>query len=88
MIPDSEITLMLPGGSPGLDYCRSMVRLARLAGMIYEKLYSVQAVASLQKHVPLPVQRLSQEVDAVFAKSQKDLVGVSMLFQDSTPSHT
>ncbi|CAG8937911.1 unnamed protein product [Penicillium salamii] len=69
-IPDGEITVMMPGGSPGLDYARSMVKLARLAGQVYEKLYGAQALAAFDAQGRLPVQELSQELNAISLQSQ------------------
>ncbi|OAL20934.1 hypothetical protein AYO20_11461 [Fonsecaea nubica] len=72
-IADGEITVMLPGGSPGFDYARSMVKLAQLSGKIYEKLYGVQARAAYRAQGTLPVRELSQELDEISQRSQKAL---------------
>ncbi|EMT61118.1 Putative transcriptional regulatory protein C11D3.07c [Fusarium odoratissimum] len=69
-IPDFEITVPFPGGSPAMDYCRNMVKLATLAGKIYEKLYSAQALISLNKDGAFRVMTLSQELDAIHEQSQ------------------
>lgn len=90
-IPDGEITVMLPGGSPGLDYSRSMVKFARLAGSVYEKLYGAQALANLKAHGRLPVPELSQELDTISDKSQKAIVSdlcILSLHVQPIPSRT
>ncbi|SPJ72628.1 uncharacterized protein FTOL_02357 [Fusarium torulosum] len=69
-IPDFEITVPFPGGSPAMDYCRNMVKLATLSGKVYEKLYSAQALVSLNEDGAFRVMTLSQELDAIHEQSQ------------------
>ncbi|KAJ5114352.1 hypothetical protein NUU61_000111 [Penicillium alfredii] len=67
-IPDCDITVPLPGSSQGsyslaLDYCGHQVKLARLAGQVYKKIYSAKALL-----LPVDVRRrrvieLSQELN-------------------------
>lgn len=73
-IPDFEITAPLPGGSPAMEYCASAVKMAALAGKIYEKLYSAQALISLSENGALQVAELSGELDAIREQSQIALV--------------
>ncbi|KAI9150764.1 putative transcriptional regulatory protein [Paramyrothecium foliicola] len=72
-IPDFEITVPLPGGSPAMDYFGCCVKLATLAGKVYEKLYSAQALLSLDTDGAQRVQDLSQELDIMHEQSQNAL---------------
>ncbi|VUC26615.1 unnamed protein product [Clonostachys rosea] len=72
-IPEGDISLPMPGGNPGLDYARSMIKLARLTGKIYEKLYGPYAMAILREKGVLPVKELSKELDVLSTESQEAL---------------
>ncbi|KAF2218995.1 hypothetical protein BDZ85DRAFT_269360 [Elsinoe ampelina] len=73
IIPDGEITVTLPGGSPGMEYARTVIQLAGVAGKIYKQLYGPEAQEALQQQQQLPVQELSQELQDVSARSQEAL---------------
>jgi hypothetical protein len=57
-----------------MDYCRNMVKFATLAGKVYEKLYSAQALISLHEDGAFRVMTLSQELDAIHEQSQNAIV--------------
>ncbi|CAI6019922.1 unnamed protein product [Clonostachys chloroleuca] len=69
-IPEGDISLPMPGGQAGLNYARSMIKLAKLTGKIYESLYGPSAMAILRDDGVLPVKELSQELDRLSAESQ------------------
>lgn len=73
-IPDFEITIPFPGGSPAMDYCGNMVKLGTLAGKVYEKLYSAQALLSLNEDGAFRVMALSQELDTIHEQCQITIV--------------
>lgn len=73
-IPDGEITVMLPGGSPGLVYSRSIIKAAQLAGKLYVKLYGVQAVSTFRISGMFPVEELSRELAAISLQSREDIM--------------
>ncbi|CAH0047733.1 unnamed protein product [Clonostachys solani] len=69
-IPEGDISLPMPGGQAGLNYARSMIKLAKLTSKIYESLYGPYAMAILRDNGVLPVKELSRELDTLSAESQ------------------
>uniref|UniRef100_A0A8H7K2C0 Zn(2)-C6 fungal-type domain-containing protein n=1 Tax=Bionectria ochroleuca TaxID=29856 RepID=A0A8H7K2C0_BIOOC len=72
-IPEGDISLPMPGGQAGLNYARSMIKLAKLTSKIYESLYGPPAMTILRDNGVLPVKELSRELDRLSAESQEAL---------------
>ncbi|PKS12634.1 hypothetical protein jhhlp_000842 [Lomentospora prolificans] len=72
-IPDYEITVPLPGTTPAMNYCRNAVRLASLAGKIYEKLYSAHSLALSDELRRQRTVELSGELHSIQEQSRSTL---------------